>query len=150
MTDLEDRPVQQAGHSASPLSTSPSDASSDVTVTTVLRKSPSPGSPSDSVPLSPAPRRFVHFQIDESATILPPDEEAEDGNARWTYDEDFLNSSDDEDSGNLTGSGRAPLLTNMDAPSVLAAESDIGELGDINRPKSGMKMAFMNMANSIM
>lgn len=64
-------------------------------------------------------------------------------------DEDYMYSDDDEDDGGQgSGTHRAPLLTAVEAPSVSLAE-DIGDLLD-NRPKSGMKMAFMNMANSIM
>lgn len=58
--------------------------------------------------------------------------------------------SDDEDDGEHTG-GRAPLLTGIEAPSVRVAEDlDTSEFLEGARPKSGMKMAFMNMANSIM
>lgn len=50
---------------------------------------------------------------------------------------------------------RAPLLTDIEAPSVTVANTslrlNIEELlEDVNRPKSGMLSAFMNMANSIM
>lgn len=50
---------------------------------------------------------------------------------------------------------RAPLLTDIEAPSVTVANTslrlNIEELlEDVNRPKSGMVSAFMNMANSIM
>ncbi|EPS35724.1 hypothetical protein H072_10877 [Dactylellina haptotyla CBS 200.50] len=69
--------------------------------------------------------------------------------ARWTYDEDFLNSSDDEDDFAHSGEGgTAPLLTNIAAPSVVIAGMDIDDLEDPSS-RSGMKMAFMNMANSI-
>ncbi|KAJ3461994.1 hypothetical protein MRS44_010547 [Fusarium solani] len=48
---------------------------------------------------------------------------------------------------------RMPLLTGIEAPSVTVANSmgDPGELAEheMNRPKSGLKSAFMNMANSI-
>ncbi|EKJ68644.1 hypothetical protein FPSE_11171 [Fusarium pseudograminearum CS3096] len=48
---------------------------------------------------------------------------------------------------------RMPLLTDMEAPSVTLANSmgDPSELAEheMNRPKSGLKSAFMNMANSI-
>jgi sodium-coupled neutral amino acid transporter 11 len=72
---------------------------------------------------------------------------------------------DEEDP--LAGSGRrgtgngphlAPLLTGIEAPSVALANSPWGEYGgDVHRwaeaerarPKSGLRMAFMNMANSI-
>jgi solute carrier family 38 (sodium-coupled neutral amino acid transporter), member 11 len=50
---------------------------------------------------------------------------------------------------------RAPLLTDIEAPSVTVANTslrlNIEELlEDADRPKSGMISAFMNMANSIM
>lgn len=49
---------------------------------------------------------------------------------------------------------RAPLLTGIEAPSVTVASTDFDldaeHLLDISRPKSGMRSAFMNMANSIM
>lgn len=52
---------------------------------------------------------------------------------------------------------RAPLLTDIEAPSVTVANAtslrlNMEELLEelVNRPKSGMMSAFMNMANSIM
>ena len=49
---------------------------------------------------------------------------------------------------------RLPLLTGIEAPSVTVAsgdfEGDPEEHWESARPKSGMKSAFMNMANSIM
>ena len=51
-------------------------------------------------------------------------------------------------------SQRAPLLTDIEAPSVTVANaslnSQIDDLLENPRPKSGMMSAFMNMANSIM
>lgn len=51
-------------------------------------------------------------------------------------------------------SQRAPLLTDIEAPSVTVANADLNsQLEDLlenPRPKSGMMSAFMNMANSIM
>ncbi|MCJ1279974.1 hypothetical protein MMC21_007799 [Puttea exsequens] len=45
---------------------------------------------------------------------------------------------------------RAPLLTDVEAPTVTAAlEFNAEDLLESARPKSGMKSAFMNMANSI-
>lgn len=45
---------------------------------------------------------------------------------------------------------RAPLLTNVEAPSVTTALDFNAEyLLESARPKSGMRSAFMNMANSI-
>ena len=54
-----------------------------------------------------------------------------------------------------TGGQRAPLLTGIEAPSVTVANTSVRVnmeelLEDVNRPKSGMVSAFMNMANSIM
>lgn len=62
---------------------------------------------------------------------------------------------DQDDSGTQAGGGRAeqrlPLLTGVDAPSVrLAEDFDAAEHLEDARPKSGIKSAFMNMANSIM
>lgn len=52
---------------------------------------------------------------------------------------------------------RTPLLTDIEAPSVTEALREEGEeveigvgVGEGGRPKSGMRNAFMNMANSIM
>ena len=51
-------------------------------------------------------------------------------------------------------SQRAPLLTDIEAPIVTVANaglnSQIDDLLENPRPKSGMMSAFMNMANSIM
>ncbi|KAI4207208.1 MAG: hypothetical protein LQ346_000702 [Caloplaca aetnensis] len=48
---------------------------------------------------------------------------------------------------------RAPLLTGIEAPSVTVASTDLDfdaeDLLESSRPKSGMRSAFMNMANSI-
>jgi sodium-coupled neutral amino acid transporter 11 len=53
-----------------------------------------------------------------------------------------------------TGHDRAPLLTEIVAPTVRVASADVGfntdDLLESARPKSGMRSAFMNMANSIM
>jgi sodium-coupled neutral amino acid transporter 11 len=47
---------------------------------------------------------------------------------------------------------RLPLLTGIEAPSVTVAEEafDPEDYLESARPRSGMKSAFMNMANSIM
>lgn len=61
----------------------------------------------------------------------------------------------EEEHGERRGSTaqRTPLLTDIEAPSITEAlreeEIDIG-VGEGGRPKSGMRSAFMNMANSIM
>ncbi|KAH7319668.1 transmembrane amino acid transporter protein-domain-containing protein [Stachybotrys elegans] len=57
----------------------------------------------------------------------------------------------DETEGSRHASHRAPLLTDIEAPSVaLANDLDFDELQEeMRRPKSGLRSAFMNMANSI-
>lgn len=72
------------------------------------------------------------------------------------YSDDDIDGLDMEDPlGRRTSSHRVPLLTDMEAPSVrlandLDAGSDEEQLeAELRRPKSGLKAAFMNMANSI-
>lgn len=68
---------------------------------------------------------------------------------RWVDGEDYAHFDDEDDAGRGRGT-RAPLLTEMTAPSVtLANDIDMNDLLEGSRPKSGMRMAFMNMANSI-
>ena len=71
---------------------------------------------------------------------------------------DESHGSEEEEHGGSRGSRgsmaqRTPLLTDIEAPSITEAlredEVDIG-VGEGGRPKSGMRSAFMNMANSIM
>ena len=57
--------------------------------------------------------------------------------------------------GSRVDGGRVPLLTDMEAPSVTVARAGEGRGvfgGEVGREgaKSGMRSAFMNMANSIM
>jgi sodium-coupled neutral amino acid transporter 11 len=58
--------------------------------------------------------------------------------------------------GGDAGGLRTPLLTGLEAPSVSVASMGAAEWGEdgvlreLMRPKSGMRSAFMNMANSIM
>ena len=62
----------------------------------------------------------------------------------WADEEDYL-----EARRSSTGQ-RAPLLTDVQAPSVTAAlEFNPEDHLENARPKSGMSSAFMNMANSI-
>lgn len=92
----------------------------------------------------------VRFEVAEPDTIreadgsVPhPDHEA------WLDDEDYMISG----AGRRSSTGqRAPLLTDIEAPSVtLANEIDFNPEDHLEtaRPKSGTKSAFMNMANSI-
>ena len=79
--------------------------------------------------------------------------------AAWIEEEDYLSSQHNAapaaDRRSSTGQ-RAPLLTDIEAPSVTVATSggvgedfNAEELLETARPKSGMRSAFMNMANSI-
>lgn len=73
---------------------------------------------------------------------------------RWMDDEDTYGGDGSfSPNGHVTGQ-RLPLLTGIEAPSITLA-SDGDELNpedhlESARPRSGMKAAFMNMANSIM
>ena len=80
------------------------------------------------------------------------------GNPEWVDEEDYTDTA-----ASLSGAGgrgrgnsdvqRIPLLTDIEAPSITLATSDLDfdaeELLESARPKSGMRSAFMNMANSI-
>ena len=101
--------------------------------------------PPDGAARTPRTPNRVRFNIDErlngdlNGHALSPREE----NA-WLEEDDYL--------GSRRGSTgqRAPLLTDIEAPSVTAAlEFNADDLLESARPKSGMRSAFMNMANSI-
>ena len=83
----------------------------------------------------------MRFALDDDIELQPAPAPA------WLETEDFLHSDDEQDGGDGRRSsegGHRPLLEDREAPSVrVANEMDEG------RAKSGMKMAFMNMANSI-
>lgn len=98
-----------------------------------------------------APRTVnrVRFDIDEETQ----EGRRSDDNVRRSEDTSWL----EEDYTTQHGSERGdtahmtPLLTGIEAPSVTLATSDFfpEEHLESARPRSGMKMAFMNMANSI-
>lgn len=82
------------------------------------------------------------------------DYDARRGSGDSLDDLDFQMDADDDE----RRQHRRPLLTGIEAPSVALANSPwAGEFDDVhswaeserNRPKSGLKSAFMNMANSI-
>ena len=100
-------------------------------------------------------QNHVHFENGTATSNGAP----ENGHASWTDEEDFLA----EDAAGGIGrsrqswasdGGRVPLLTEIEAPSVTVASAIVDftteDLLENARPKSGMKNAFMNMANSIM
>ena len=95
----------------------------------------------------------VRFDVDDSPTSerhangsLHPD---------WVDDEDFLAEEGSVGGGRRQSDAqRLPLLTGIEAPSVTVAlehtEFNAADHLENARPKSGMRSAFMNMANSIM
>ncbi|KAJ5502196.1 hypothetical protein N7463_005070 [Penicillium fimorum] len=108
-------------------------------------------------PRTPRTMNRVRFDIEEEPEhpnrisierAFSPDDSPDD--TLWLEDEDY-------ELGNrgpgMHHSGQSiPLLTNIEAPSVTLATSDDffpEEYLEDARPRSGMKMAFMNMANSI-
>ncbi|EME83743.1 uncharacterized protein MYCFIDRAFT_162656 [Pseudocercospora fijiensis CIRAD86] len=113
-------------------------------------KPPSPGAPQRQSSFAqnrphgqPRTPHRVRFDVAEPETILEANGHAHPHT--WTEDENYMNG--DVSSG---GQLRAPLLTGIEAPSVALA-NDIEYHEDLlaERPKSGLKSAFMNMANSI-
>ena len=105
--------------------------------------------PPDGAPRTPRTPNRVRFNIEEeregrsNGHALSPGGE-EDDDDEWAEEEDYL-----EARRSSTGQ-RAPLLTDVEAPSVTAAlEFNAEDHLESARPKSGMSSAFMNMANSI-
>ena len=70
----------------------------------------------------------------------------------WVEEEDYMNGDVQSPGGRRNMAQRAPLLTGIEAPSVtLANDIDLDEADVLEsaRPKSSLRSAFMNMANSI-
>jgi solute carrier family 38 (sodium-coupled neutral amino acid transporter), member 11 len=91
----------------------------------------------------------VRFELEE----LRMSQQAENGTAghpQWMDDEDYM---EGDESTPTTGheSQRVPLLTEIEAPSIrVAMDFDPEEHLESARPRSNLRNAFMNMANSIM
>ncbi|KAJ5081985.1 Vacuolar amino acid transporter 2 [Penicillium argentinense] len=103
---------------------------------------------------TPRTTNRVRFNLDEETE----DEGYPNGHVRSSEDTRWLDEEDYElgeqgRAGGIRNTGQSvPLLTNIEAPSVTLATSDDFFPEDHlenARPRSGMKMAFMNMANSI-
>ena len=113
--------------------------------------------PENGSPRTPRTANRVRFDLAERVS----GEQAANGQPRglgietaeWIEEEDFLAQHASNDRRSSTGQ-RVPLLTDIEAPSVTVASTDLGfnpeDLLESARPKSGMRSAFMNMANSIM
>ena len=118
-------------------------------------------------PHTPRSANRVHFDLEERVI----NEGAHNGNSLASNDEagthmevGGLGEEEEEEEedpfdrsliGRRSSTGqRAPLLTDVEAPSVTVASSDLEfnaeDLLEGARSKSGMRSAFMNMANSIM
>ena len=107
------------------------------------------------------PRSANRVRFDLTPSVLEP---PRDYTMRSSMDErsgsfevrDDYDSDDGEDTSSRGSQTRRPLLTDIEAPSVTVAngpwgEADVHEWADEERrrPKSGLRSAFMNMANSI-
>lgn len=119
------------------------------------------------------PRTPNRVRFDLTPTSIPPPANGHGGGVRRSEDgsgddielgehDPLYNDDDDDDSGaghqyyNGHNTSRLPLLTDIEAPSVTVANSwrtdeDVHSWHEAeqSRPKSGMRSAFMNMANSI-
>ena len=113
-------------------------------------------SPHDA-PRTPRTANRVRFDLEERVIS----ETEQNGHPRASSDEPEDLMEEDDYMSNRAAAGRrsstgqrAPLLADVEAPSVTVASSDVGfnaeDLLENARPKSGMRSAFMNMANSIM
>ena len=110
----------------------------------------------NSAPRTPRTANRVRFDIaDRTSNEIPTYDHARDASdvRQWIEDEDYLSNSSVGGERSSTGQ-RAPLLTGIEAPSVTVADTDLDfnaeDLLESARPKSGLRSAFMNMANSIM
>ena len=105
-------------------------------------------------PIPTTPHRTVRFQLDAMADDWrrePSINNDQDGRV-WPDQEDSMYSDNEFEDDSMGGrSGRAPLLTGMDAPAVrLSMDMDASAIREVvlesARPKSGMGMAFFNMS----
>ncbi|KAL4906480.1 hypothetical protein BDW74DRAFT_167150 [Aspergillus multicolor] len=113
------------------------------------RSTPFP--PADAGRRPPRTQNRVRFDIaddsEDEGRANVDNRDSED--VQWLDEEDYV---DRGRSGRHHAGQRIPLLTNIEAPSVTLATSEEffpEEHLEGARPRSGMKMAFMNMANSI-
>ncbi|KAK4228973.1 hypothetical protein QBC38DRAFT_360641 [Podospora fimiseda] len=116
----------------------------------------------DSGSLSPSlrsprtPRTPNRVRFDLRPVVVQPDPPPTTTRTTTTNTDIYHHADDDDDDARTSfdfserGETRAPLLTGITAPSVQVAERiQEGDLESLNRPKSSLPSAFMNMANSI-
>ncbi|PGH07895.1 solute carrier family 38 (sodium-coupled neutral amino acid transporter), member 11 [Blastomyces parvus] len=110
-------------------------------------------SPSNGQPRTPRTPNRVRFDLDDDT-----EEDGEEARSHhighpssWLEEDDYMNG-DGSRAGRSSTGQLAPLLTNIEAPSVtLATSEDFFPEDHLEgaRPTSGLRNAFMNMANSI-
>ncbi|KAK3315329.1 transmembrane amino acid transporter [Apodospora peruviana] len=131
----------------------------------VINKPPAASTSASGGQRTPRTPNRVRFDLRATTIVDPPSGvgvvEEHHHHARESFDVDDEDPLTTDTSGGGRRQQRVPLLTNIEAPSVTLANSPWGtsENGDDSiqewaaaeraRPKSGLRMAFMNMANSI-
>lgn len=98
---------------------------------------------------TPRTSNRVRFDVVEPRTTT--DQNGSANGRDWIEEEDYLAEDHSFQEQRSDSGHRVPLLTDIEAPSVTLATEDFNpnDLLESARPKSGMKSAFMNMANSI-
>ncbi|OJD28449.1 hypothetical protein ACJ73_00136 [Blastomyces percursus] len=138
----EDEPLAQAAPSQLPLPSPSTKPQAPIYIP-----------PSNGHPRTPRTPNRVRFDLDDDTE----DDGEEAGRnhighpSAWLEEDDYMNG--DGSSADRSRTGQlAPLLTNIEAPSVtLATSGDFCPEDHLEgaRPRSGLRNAFMNMANSI-
>ena len=97
------------------------------------------------------PRTPNRVRFDVAEPRAAPDMNGSVNGREWIEEEDYLADDHGAQHQRSDTGHRVPLLTEIEAPSVTLATEDFNpdDLLESARPKSGMKSAFMNMANSI-
>lgn len=103
---------------------------------------------------TPRTANRVRFDLEDEASEGDDIHDPEQGrDTPWVEEEDYMNGGQDGDDSPRTPTGQTmPLLTGIEAPSVTVATTDFEDPEDhleSARPRSGLRNAFMNMANSI-
>ena len=131
--------------------TSPPPTRDPPALNTQLQSSISQPTP-DGQPRTPRTTNRVRFDIDEESEgeLRSNGHPRHSEDSTWLEEEDYTTAQHGSRRGDTAQ--RTPLLTDIDAPSVTLATSEDffpEEHLESARPRSGMRMAFMNMANSI-
>lgn len=107
----------------------------------------------DGLPRTPRTTNRVRFEVEDRESSELEQNGRIAGPASRPEEGDYFSYNASAE-GRRSISQRAPLLTGIEAPSVTIATTDLDfnseDLLESSRPKSDMRSAFMNMANSIM